>query len=209
MIDEKVFNTIKGTNKKLVIGYEDNQIIFNGEDIETPKSIDASIEVRDLSENSIISKVVSDGVIISFSDNGNLPGKANIRIKSNKLLDNVIGDKKAYIYKYNEVTNDFTEIDSNVTLTEEGYYEFTINHNSDYVLVTKKIDKKYLSESEKIVSFQRGDRTNIALIVFGILLIIGVSIAIFFLKNNSKSTVVKEEEIDKKTKKPKKKEIKK
>ncbi len=186
LISEELFNTIKGTNKKLVISYEDNEMVFSGEDIDTPKLVDASIIVKELSENRAISKIVDDGVIISFSDNGSLPGKASVRIKANDLLNEKIGNNKSYLYLYNEETEDFTPMDTEVTISEDGYYEFTISHNSDYVLVTKQIDNKYIAETANVVSFQRGDRTNIILIICGVVLIIGVSVAIAIIQKKSK-----------------------
>lgn len=186
LINESVFNTVKGTNKKIVISYEDSQIVFNGKDIKSPKSIDASIKVKSASEDSNIKKIVNKGIVVSFSNNGDLPGKANIRIRANELLNNVLGNNTIYLYLYNEDENKFAEIDSKVVKSADGYYEFTIDHNSDYLLVPSKLDSKYITESGNVVSFQRGDRTNLVLIICGIVLVIGVAVTIFII--NKKTT---------------------
>lgn len=205
LIGEAIFNTIKGTNKNIVINFEDNQIIFNGTDIETPKSIDASIRVSSVEDYNNIKKIINNGVVVSFADNGDLPGKANVRIKSSDLLNNILGNKKIYLYLYNEEDNNFTEIDSEVTKSDD-FYEFSINHNSDYLLVTEKIDKKYIAESGNVVSFQRGDRTNLVLIICGTVLVIATILTVIVVNKNTRTSTTEITETSKKEKKESKKE---
>lgn len=191
LINEELFNAIKGKNKKLVINYKDNQIVFNGNDIDNSKTIDISMTVDNVSSNEDINKLVSSGIIVNFPDNGNLPGKALIRVKATDEVDKVLNDK-VYVYVYNESSKDFCVVDTSVKKSSDGYYEFTITHNSDYLIVNEKLDSKLVvSQSDgNIVNFQKGNGTLLMLIAVGIAVIIAAVIVIIVLKKK-KSTPLK------------------
>ena len=188
LINEELFNAIKGKNKKLVINYKDNQIVFNGNDIDSSKTIDISMTVDTVSSNEDINKLVSNGIIVNFPDNGNLPGKALIRVKATEEVDKVLNDN-VYVYVYNESSNDFCIVDTSVKKSKDGYYEFTITHNSDYLIVNEKLDSKLVvSQSDgNIVNFQKGNGTLLMLIAVGVAVIIAAVIVIVVLKKK-KST---------------------
>ena len=38
----------------------------------------------------------------------------------------------------------FDEVANNISMTEDGNFEFYINHNSSFVISNKKVDKKYI-----------------------------------------------------------------
>ncbi len=183
LINEELFNAIKGKNKKLVINYKDNQIVFNGRDIDDPKTIDISMTVDNVSSNEDINKLVSSGIVVNFPDNGNLPGKALIRVKATDDVDKVLNDN-VYVYVYNESTKDFCVVDTSVKKSKDGYYEFKIAHNSDYLIVNEKLDSKLVvSQSDgNIVNFQEGNGTLLMLIAVGIAVIIAAVIVIIVLK---------------------------
>lgn len=183
LINEELFNSIKGKNKKLIINYKDNQIIFNGEDIDNSKTIDISMTVDNVSSNEKISKLVSKGVIVNFPDNGNLPGKALIRVKVTDEVEKVLSDN-VFVYVYNESTNNFCAIDLDVQKSSEGYYEFIITHNSDYLIVNEKLDSKLVvsQTSDNVVSFQKSKNTLLMLIAIGVVVIIAAVIVIIVLK---------------------------
>lgn len=186
LINEDLFNAIKGKNKKLTINYKGNQIIFNGMDINSSKTIDITMKVGNVSTNDNISKLVSNGIVVNFPDNGNLPGKALIRLKETDDLDRVLNDK-VYVYIYNEGTNDFCVVSSSVKKTSDGYYEFTITHNSDYLIVNEKLDSKLVvSENfDNVVNFQKGNTTLLMLIAIGIIVIIIAVIVVIILKKKN------------------------
>lgn len=188
LINEELFNVIKGNDKKLTINYKGNQIIFNGKDITTSKTIDISMIVGTVSSNEMISKLVSNGIIVNFPDNGNLPGKALVRIKATEEISSILKDN-VYVYIYNESTNNFSEIDTNVKKTSDEYYEFAITHNSDYLIVNEKLDSKLVvSESDgNVVAFQKGNKTYLILISVAIVIIVAVSVLIFVLKKKKMS----------------------
>lgn len=191
LINEELFNAIKGKNKKLVINYKDNQIVFNGNDIDNSKTIDISMTVDNVSSNEDINKLVSNGIVVNFPDNGNLPGKALIRVKATDDVDKVLNDN-VYVYVYNESSKDFCVVDTSVKKSKDGYYEFTITHNSDYLIVNEKLDSKLVvSQSDgNIVNFQKGNGTLLMLIAVGIAVIIAAVIVIIVLKKK-KSTPLK------------------
>lgn len=191
LINEELFNAIKGKNKKLVINYKDNQIVFNGRDIDDSKTIDISMTVDSVSSNENISKLVSNGVVVNFPDNGNLPGKALIRVKATDEVEKILNNN-VFVYVYNESTNDFCVVDTSVKKSSDGYYEFTITHNSDYLIVNEKLDSKLVvsQSSDNVVNFQKGNGTLLMLIAVGVAVIIAAVILIVVLEKK-KNTPLK------------------
>ncbi len=193
LISEELFNTIKGRNKKLVINYKGNQIIFNGSDVTDSKTIDVTMSVDDVANNEDINKLVSKGVVVSFPDNGNLPGKALVRVKANDVTEDL--NDKVFVYIYNESTNNFCEIDKNAKKSDD-YYEFTITHNSDYLITNEELDSKLVVKpSDDVVSFQKSNKVHLLLILIAILVIVVVLILVLYLKKKKKTTSVISEKI--------------
>ena len=183
LINSELFNVIKGKNKKLIVNYKDNQIIFNGKDIDNSKTIDISMTVENIINNENISKLVSKGILVNFPDNGNLPGKALIRVKATDEVMQILKNK-VYVYVYNNSSNNFSVIDTNVKKSSDNYYEFTITHNSDYIIVNEKLESKLVvsKSSENVVNFQKGNKTLLMLIAIGGAIIIAAVIVIIVLK---------------------------
>ncbi len=183
LINSELFNVIKGKNKKLIVNYKDNQIIFNGKDIDNSKTIDISMTVENIINNENISKLVSKGILVNFPDNGNLPGKALIRVKATDEVMQILNNK-VYVYVYNNSSNNFSVIDTNVKKSSDNYYEFTITHNSDYIIVNDKLESKLVvsKSSDNVVNFQKGNKTLLMLIAIGGAIIIAAVIVIIVLK---------------------------
>lgn len=196
LINQELFNAIKGKNKKLVINYKENQIVFNGRDISNSKTVDINMTIDDVSSNKNVNKLVSNGVIVNFPNNGNLPGKALIRVKETEEIDDELNDN-VYVYVYNESTKNFCVVDLNVQKTSDKYYEFSITHNSDYLLVNKKLDSKLVVESDDdVVNFQKRKGILLLLIGIGVVAIVATVIVILVLKkkkNKSPKDVNKKE----------------
>lgn len=189
IISEELFNTIKGTNKRLIITYNDNQLIFNGKDILNSKAIDVSVTASPISDDINISKLVSDGIVLNFASNGDLPGNAIVRIKITDEMKSKLGEGKIYIYYYNAQCDDFTEIAQEVMPTQDGYYEFNIGHNSEYILVNEKLDDSLLAdEYDNVVNFQKSNKVHLMLISLGVFLIIVVTVIIMIAKKNNRNT---------------------
>lgn len=186
IISEDVFNAIKGSSKNLNIIYEDNYIVFCGKDIANPKSIDAKIAINMLSEDEKINNLLDSGFIINFSSNGNLPGKALVRIKVTDEMKNTFKNDNVSIYYYDEDENGFCSIDTKVK-EKNGYYEFNINHNSKYVLVNKKINKNLLvNDDSNVVDFQLGNKMYMFMIAGGVLLILVAILIVLKSKKKNK-----------------------
>ncbi len=186
-IDKELFNAIKGNDKKLIINHNDNQMVFNGNDITDSKTIDINMSVSNVNSSASISKLVSNGVVVNFPDNGNLPGQALIRIKASDDIANILNDN-VYVYVYNESSNDFCVIDLNAKKSSDGYYEFVITHNSSYLMVNEKLDSKLVvkESSDNTVSFQKSNKTLLLLIGIGVIVIIGAIVVIFLAMKKKK-----------------------
>ncbi len=186
IISKEIFESIKGTNKQLVIKYNDNEIIFNGKNINNTKDIDVTMEVSCISEDDLSNQISNAGYVIKFADNGELPGVAKIRINATDEIKTFLKGKTAYVYFYDEENKKYTLVGKNVKLNN-GYYEFAINHNSKYILTDSQIESKEVEVDENIVNFQDGDKTNYLIISLGIALIIAVmSLLLILSKNNKK-----------------------
>lgn len=183
IIDKELFNAIKGKNKTLIINASDNQIVFNGKDIKNSKTIDVNMIIENVSSNENIKKLVSKGLIVNLPDNGNLPGNALVRVKETEKINKLLSDK-IYVYFYNKSSNNFRVIREDVKKTNDGYYEFTISHNSDYLLVNEKLDSKLVvsEDADNVVSFQKGNGIYLLLIGVGVVVAISVTIAIVVIR---------------------------
>ena len=146
LIDKGLFEAIRETRRTLIIEYGESEWVFSGTDIENPKSIDVSMIVSDITNKnfgaSFISSLPKKSQLLTFSDNGNLPGKVLIRLRSFKL-DNTFGEDKLFIYYYDKDADGLMKVAMEIE-KENGYYEFYINHNSDYILANKAISGKYV-----------------------------------------------------------------
>ena len=191
IINSEIFNIAKSTNKRLIISNNDNSLIFDGGEINTPKAIDASIAVGKIRLNTTIGGLVPNGIIVSFADNGNLPGKATVKIKANKITDEILGVKDVYVYFFNTSNQKFVSISDNVRKTSDGYYEFEITHNSDYILVNEKLDDLLLykegNSSDEVVAFQKSDNLYLLMIGAGLALAIVVAVVIIVLNSKKKN----------------------
>ena len=181
VISKEVFNSIKGTDKKVIIKYQDNEIIFSGRDIKEAKDIDVSMKIICITDDDTSKVINNNGYIINFANNGDLPGKEIVRIKATTEMKNYFENKKLYVYYYDEPNNKFTLIARNITL-ENDYYEFAINHNSKYILTDTQIDTKTVTVDENIVDFQNSNKTNTIIILVSILIVVAVTIFILLMK---------------------------
>ena len=192
IINNELFNAIKGTEKSLVINYHDHQIIFNGQDINEAKTIDVNTTINSIDANENLKNLISKGIVVDFADNGSLPGKALVRIKATKEISTILNDK-VYAYFYNNQTNKFNLIDNNVTKTNDGYYEFSISHNSSYVLTNEALDAKLVTiDNDNVVSFQKSNKVNILLICLGLAVCIGAVVVIIIVRKKKMPTTKKE-----------------
>lgn len=198
IVSKDVFASIKGTNKTIYIETGGIQWVFNGNDIKEIKDIDTIVYFSHLYNDPINKKldnIISKGLVINFADNGKLPGKALIRVKTDYALRDYLGIDNLFVYHYiNEDNILFNRVAKNISMTEDGYLEFYINHNSTFVIANKEVETKYISNSVKDLSLNDDsikstteNSTNRIVIysVIGCIAIILIVVFVFVLKKNN------------------------
>ena len=106
VLPAEVFEAIKGTNKTIVLESAGIQWIFNGQSIteENIKEINLNTMIEeDFSSDSEASEELSrekKAIIMSFEDNGPLPGPAKIRVKMDYAFQSYVGTENLYVYYY-------------------------------------------------------------------------------------------------------------
>ena len=217
LVRSTLFKKIAETRKTLILQYGDSEWVFNGTDIVDPKYIDVSMlisSIKNSSEfgNSNISNLISeeDTSVLSFANNGTLPGKALIRLNSTEL-DSKFGNKDIFVYYYNTEENKLFKIALEVQKIE-GYYEFYINHNSDYVLSTKELEGDYVVEDKELLNlnstidikvsdvFSSTKATIIALVCVVLIAVIAV-VSLLHIVKHGKYVEKKDNKVNKKGKK--------
>lgn len=155
IIKEEIFNSILNTNKTIIIESNGIQWVFNGKDIKKRliKDIDVNLNIETIfeyTEDEELQKIINKGLVINFKPNGKLPGKALVRIKAEYTFRNYIGIENLFVYYYKN--KKFDTVIKELSITEDGYYEFNISHNSTYVMVDKEPEEEYISEDKSILA---------------------------------------------------------
>lgn len=141
--DKSLFEAIQGKDKTLIFYYNNYQWVFNGKDIVNPKTVDltTTFTAPDGANYGTAGKVLQ----ISFAENGELPGRANIRIKSDytKTIYDLTNDM--YLYYCNTDKNQMElESDSDINYYLDGsdnWCSFYITHNSKFVATGNKLEQ--------------------------------------------------------------------
>ena len=140
-----VFEAIKGQNKTIVVESDGIQWIFNGTDITGEiKDIDLSTAIDTKwnidSEADDVMDWEQNAIILKFADNKRLPGEATIRVKMDYVFRDYLGsDKGLYVYYFDNTTQQFVEVAANISVGNDDYLEFTIDHNSEFVITAGEI----------------------------------------------------------------------
>jgi len=167
IVKKSIFDNIKGTNKTIIIESGGIQWIFKGSNIvNETKDINTAVNFYKLEEkdNKITNKIKKPTLIISFANNGLLPGKCKVRIKADYALQQYLGKEKLYVYYYDEREEQFSNVASKIHLTSDGYYEFYITHNSSYILTNSKPSEKYIAKADSASTYNNNtkEETNIS-----------------------------------------------
>ena len=157
LIKDEIFDSIKGTRRTLIIDYDTSEWVFNGTDIKKAKTIDVSTFVSKL-ENSneyydsfLKTNVKSPSAMLKFSDNGDLPGKVLIKIDK-ESINTYLGDPKSvFVYYYKEDSDQLMKVAMEIQ-SNDMFYEFYINHNSKYIISSKEIKSKVVSDSVEMLA---------------------------------------------------------
>lgn len=148
-VSADIFEAIKDTNKTIYVEANGYQWVFNGKDITNPKTINTYVYSELLIDDNI-NNLGQEYVAIVFADNGELPGKATIRVKTDYTFKYIEGVTNLKLYLYNPSEGKYFDTEETVELAEDGFYEFDITHNSVYILSNKVIEEELLSDSEEI-----------------------------------------------------------
>ena len=140
-ISADVFEAIKGQDKELVLEGDGIQWVFNGNDVDSPKSLDLNVEIDKIdytnsANRQELQQAMGDqnALVLTFPNNGKLPGKALIRAKMDYAFRKYLGEENLYVYYYNSVNKKMELVAANIDLRADGWIEFTIDHNSDFVI---------------------------------------------------------------------------
>lgn len=189
VIKKEVFSAIKGLDKNLIINTNnDVQITMNGKDIKEVKDIDVNINYTKLSSDVDLKEYADEAVVLNFKPNGILPATAKIKIKmTNEIKETLSGKKSVYIYYYNEKTRNIEEIATNVKIQDDSF-EFTIKHNSKYIISSTKIENadkvEASNENNKNVSFLESKKMYI--LIIGVALIVIILVLIIVIVDRKK-----------------------
>lgn len=148
VVSSDIFSALKGTTKEIEFQNR-NKVswIFRGQDITgTAKAININTEISSAQSNtspyaSYIRNLVGKQptVIIDFAANGNLPGRATVRVPLSTAMLNALGNNRTglKVQYYNATANRLEDIAANVNVYGSGsdsYVEFAITHNSSYII---------------------------------------------------------------------------
>ena len=148
-IAKEIFDAIKGTDKTVTFTQNGVEWSFNGKDITgSTKAVDMTVNVAALSATNsgnkaaIAEKANNENVlVISFAKNGQLPGKAKVKVKLDAAWLAGKNKNNINVYYYNETTKAIETIASALVVDSEDYVQFDITHNSDYIIADKDLTK--------------------------------------------------------------------
>lgn len=114
---------------------KDNSDLTN-DDVAIEDTIDLNIETDVVSPK--IEKLVNteDKLIVTFHHHGGLPSSTDIELN---VSDKYSDGENLYLYYYNEEENVIEYISNNI-IVSNGIADFTIEHCSEYILSTTKIE---------------------------------------------------------------------
>lgn len=134
--DKSIFEAIAGKNITVVFQCEDLQWIFTGKNIKKKRCKDINLETKISRAKGTYYGFANDKYVLKakFADNGQLPGKVQIRINTSYLSAKYEVDEDlilSYLNKSPEV------LDKKVKVEKDGFAEIEISHNSTYILSDK------------------------------------------------------------------------
>ncbi len=160
-VKKSIFEAIKGTNKTIVLESNGIQWHFNGKDITNPKdiSIDTKIsyvekyieEFNEDENGELIETWRNEkALVLEFPQNGDLPGKALIKVKADYAFRQYLNSDDLFLYYQHGDMYDI--ISENIMASYDEFYEFYLDHNSTYYLTNKKLADKKIKQnrSEKL-----------------------------------------------------------
>ena len=137
----EIFDALAGTEKILVLTSGDITWRFRGRDIQNAsKDIGLDVQVARLDETvSAEGQAISSSLgnapamVLEFPDNGQLPGKATLKVNLDGNMQQYLGDD-LNLYYCDEGSGELELVAENLSVLQDSYVEFSIDHCSCYVL---------------------------------------------------------------------------
>lgn len=132
---KELFQAIAGKNKILVFEDEDVQWVFRGKEVKLSKCKDIDLETQVMRRAGKDYGYADDAYILymEYADNGELPGKVEIRVNYDYLLAKYqAGNQKLILTYYDQ--GELKVLSENVQVAKDEYAEYKITHNSTYLL---------------------------------------------------------------------------
>jgi hypothetical protein len=180
VVTSSTFDAIKKSNSTLVLVSGQNKMTFLGSNITESKDINFSVGLSEISTNDNLKKFGTSGLVAEFPNNKNLPGNALVSINIDPKYNSYFTNGTLAVYYYNETTDQLELVVNNLKITNNTI-EFTIDHNSSYVLTSSTINQTKSTEvaNNAVVKFVNNKLIYIVVIAVSIILIIAVTIIVF------------------------------
>ena len=148
-IPAEVFTTIDNHDKTIMVDLDGVKWIFNGNDIEAEniKDVDFSTSVEETNLVDYGYGEDAEGVAVIFAPNGVLPGKANIKIKSDYISSKFNLNSKLFLAFIKESADDESELEENVT---ESTDDEVANDTTASCNIQSEISSSDISDIEAI-----------------------------------------------------------
>lgn len=152
-VDKEVFEALKGTDKVVTFKAGNVTWTFNGKDITKVMDIDLSLKTVDDSLKSKINTVVEDMLdakvpvfMLSFKHDGELPGKAEIKV----FMGTEWANKTVTFFRYFPEKGTYEKVQTDVNVDKDGYAVITLDHCSDYFALEQTIAVSKLPQAGSV-----------------------------------------------------------
>lgn len=145
VISQSVFDSIRGTNKKVNMHVSNGiEWFFEGKDIiNSSKDVNCAIKMTSINGENYGSN--NNILKLEFPPNGQLPGKATIKIKSDYIYNLYGLNNKLYLY----YMDDTLTLEDNPKYILDGtdhWCEFEVTHNSSFLISGEILNQKSIHE---------------------------------------------------------------
>ncbi len=138
------FDIIAKTNKSIVFSNNGIQWAFHGQDISMSKDIDLSLAISKVSSAQYGDK--SNALKLEFASNGQLPGKATVRIKADYIYN--LKRLSGILYLYYMNSDQSLSLENNPKYILDGkdhWCEFDVTHNSTFLVSGRELSTQALN----------------------------------------------------------------
>ena len=196
VVVSELFAALKGTNKRLHIYYKDVEYVFEGSDITEASMFDAT---ANLILSADYDKIDINGLVLKQASNGQLPGKALVKIRENGLFSKAFDKDNINIYAFDEKDSSYILVEENVK-KQDSTYSFNLTNSSIYFLTNYKIEKLKETSSaskEENVTTEKNNLNKILIIIIAVLVLILAVLIIVLLrkKGDNEKKEVNEDEV--------------